>query len=85
MNGVRSKELRRRIFGDFSIKERKYESSNGGKRCAGRRNIYRSTKRALRHPATDAGRIKGKLQVPKWLGKKKEKFSQLELQQMKSH
>jgi len=48
MRGKKAKELRRKVYGDFSIREKMYKVAPGGQRvCVGRRGEYLKAKKFM--------------------------------------
>lgn len=48
MRGKKAKELRRKVYGDFSIREKMYRVAPGGQRvCVGRREKYLKEKKFM--------------------------------------
>lgn len=46
MNGKKAKALRKKIFGNFSIRDTKYtQERDGSIRCIGRRKAYQKAKK----------------------------------------
>ena len=49
MNGRKAKQLRKAIYGDFSIRSPEYTIDiNGTIRCEGRRKLYKEAKKVYR-------------------------------------
>jgi len=49
MNGRKAKNLRKKIYGNFALRNTKYERhTDGSIHCTGRRKIYQEAKRFIR-------------------------------------